>query len=70
MALHLLAVLFYVLVRRERLVRPMVHGDKTLPAPTTPSRDDAASRALALVVLAASGALAWWVSTLAGAAAF
>ena len=69
-ALHLLAVLFYVLVRRERLVRPMVHGDKTLPAPTTPSRDDAASRALALVVLAASGALAWWVSTLAGAAAF
>ena len=69
-ALHLLAVLFYVLVRRERLVRPMVHGDKTLPAPATPSRDDAASRALALVVLAASGALAWWVSTLAGAAAF
>lgn len=69
-ALHLLAILFYVLVRRERLVRPMVLGNKTLTTPVSPSRDDAASRALALVVLAASGALAWWVSTLAGAAAF
>lgn len=68
--LHLLAIAFYVLVRRQRLVAPMVHGDKQLSAPATPSRDDAASRVLALVVLAASGALAWWVSTLAGAPSF
>ena len=68
--LHLLAIAFYAGVRRQRLVGPMVHGDKVLPAPATPSRDDWASRALALVVLAASAGLAWWVSTLAGAPSF
>ena len=69
-ALHLLAILYYVLVRRQRLVRPMLQGDKALPQPVTPSRDDVATRLLALVVLAASGALAWWVSTLGQAATF
>lgn len=68
--LHVVAVLFYVLVRRQRLVRPMLHGDKHLPAPATPSRDDAASRGLALVVLGLSLALAWWVSTLSAAMTF
>lgn len=68
--LHLLAIAFYVLVRRQRIVRPMVHGDKDLAAPAAPSRDDLASRVVALVVLAASAALAWWVSTLAGAPSF
>ncbi|CAN7183982.1 cytochrome b/b6 domain-containing protein [Acidovorax sp. Leaf78] len=68
--LHLLAIAFYVLVRRQRIVRPMVHGDKDLAAPAAPSRDDWASRVVALVVLAASAALAWWVSTLAGAPSF
>lgn len=68
--LHLLAIAYYVLVRRHRLVRPMLHGDKVLAASAAPSRDDWASRAVALVVLAASGALAWWVSTLAGAPSF
>ena len=65
--LHLLAVLFYVVVRRQRLVRPMVQGDKQLAAPAAPSRDDWVSRVLALVVLAGSAALAWWVSSLGGA---
>jgi cytochrome b len=68
--LHLLAIVFYVVVRRQRLVGPMVHGDKVLHTPAAPSRDDGASRALALAVLAASSALAWWVSTLAGAPSF
>lgn len=68
--LHLLAIVFYVAVRRQRIVRPMVHGDKVLPSPAAPSRDDAVSRALALVLLAASAGLAWWVSTLAGAPSF
>ncbi|MBV7544227.1 cytochrome b/b6 domain-containing protein [Acidovorax sp. sic0104] len=68
--LHLLAIVFYVAVRRQRLVGPMVHGDKVLPAPAAPSRDDWASRALALALLAGSAALAWWVSTLAGAPSF
>lgn len=68
-ALHLLAIIFYVLVRRQRLLRPMLHGDKLLPAPATPSRDDFGSRAVALVVLALSAALAWWVSSLGAAPA-
>ncbi|GAD23960.1 cytochrome b/b6 domain-containing protein [Acidovorax sp. MR-S7] len=62
--LHLLAILFYVLVRKRTLVRPMLGGDKQLPRPASPSRDDIASRAGAAVVLALSGALAWWVSGL------
>lgn len=68
--LHLLAIGFYVLVRRQRLVGPMVHGNKDLAAPAVPSRDDWASRALALIVLAGCAGLAWWVSTLAGAPTF
>lgn len=63
-ALHVLAVAFYVLARRQRLVGPMLHGDKVLAAQVTPSRDDMASRAVALAVFALCAALAWWVSTL------
>lgn len=65
-SLHVLAVLFYVLVRRHRLVRPMVTGDKLLAAGSsvTPSRDDAVSRLLALVLFALCAGLAWWVSSL------
>ena len=66
-ALHVLAILYYVLVRKQRLVRPMLDGDKLLATPAAPSRDDVATRLLALVVLALSLALAWWVSGLAAA---
>ena len=67
-SLHVLAVLFYVLVKRHRLVRPMVTGDK-LVAPAAngqmaPSRDDAASRWLALVLFGLCAGVAWWVSSL------
>lgn len=70
LALHLLAVAFYVLVRRQRLVRPMLHGDKVLPAPAAPSRDDWVTRVAALVLLLLSAALAWWVSSLGAVAGF
>lgn len=66
-ALHILAIIFYVVVRKQTLVKPMVIGDKPLPATTKPSRDDAVSRAAALVVFALSASLAWWVSSLAAA---
>jgi cytochrome b len=69
-ALHLLAIVFYVLVRKQRLVKPMLHGDKALAAPAPASRDDLATRAAALVVLGLSLGLAWWVSTLAAAPGF
>lgn len=52
--LHVGAVLFYLWRRGENLVRPMVHGDKAVGMATTvASRDDARSRAAALVVLLA-----------------
>ncbi|WP_395317694.1 cytochrome b/b6 domain-containing protein [Variovorax sp. UC74_104] len=66
-SLHVLAVLFYVLVKRHRLVRPMVTGDKLVSSESgqvAPSRDDAASRWLALVLFALCAGVAWWISSL------
>jgi cytochrome b len=66
-SLHVLAVLFYVLVKRHRLVRPMVTGDKLVSAESgqvAPSRDDAASRWLALMLFALCAGVAYWVSSL------
>lgn len=64
-SLHLLAVIFYVAVKRHRLVRPMISGDKRVAGGSAaPSRDDAASRLLALVVFAACAAFAAWIASL------
>ena len=63
-ALHLAAIAFYTHIKRHSLVRPMVLGDKQLPASTPASRDDARTRLLAAVVLAAAAGVAWWVAQL------
>ena len=63
-ALHVLAVLFYLWGKRQNLIGPMVHGDKQLASAAPASRDDATTRLLATVVAVASGAVAWWVSML------
>ena len=64
--LHLCAIAFYTLRRRKVLVRPMLTGDKMVEEKNTPaSRDDAPSRALAIVLLAAAAALVAWVIQLA-----
>ncbi|GAB3477170.1 cytochrome b/b6 domain-containing protein [Polaromonas eurypsychrophila] len=65
--LHIAAIVFY-LWRKHNLVGAMLHGDKELVTRVPPSRDDAASRTAALVVLAACGALVFWISTLAAPA--
>ncbi|MFE8644969.1 cytochrome b/b6 domain-containing protein [Sphingomonas sp. NCPPB 2930] len=66
-ALHVVAILFYLLVRRQTLVRPMLHGDRILPAALPASRDDLRSRLVALAVMAAcSGAVAWMVQATGG----
>ena len=64
-ALHLVAIVAYRL-RGTDLLRPMVHGDKALPAGAPVSADSAGTRALALAVAAASTALAVWVAGLGG----
>lgn len=62
--LHVLAVLFYVTVRRQHLVGPMVSGDKLLTLQAPASRDDAATRLVALLIFALCLGFAYWISTL------
>jgi len=61
---HVLAVLFYVVVRRHRLVRPMVSGDKLVSRRVAPSRDDPASRMVALMVFGVCAGFTYWIASL------
>jgi cytochrome b len=64
-SLHVLAVLFYVAIGRHPLVRPTLSGDKLVAhGGAAPSRDDAASRLLALVMFATCVAFAAWIASL------
>lgn len=56
-ALHVAAILFYFWRKRENLVRPMLLGDKVVSQPVPASRDDARSRALAVLLLALGAGL-------------
>ncbi|HOB96324.1 MAG TPA: cytochrome b/b6 domain-containing protein [Aquabacterium sp.] len=63
--LHIVAIVVYKL-RGKNLVTPMLTGDKPLPPEVPASTDSLATRGLAAVVLAATGALAMWVARLGG----
>jgi len=63
-ALHVAAILFYLFRRRQNLVRPMLTGDKPDGDPDLASRDDAALRLRAAVVLAACAAAVWYLVNL------
>jgi len=63
-ALHVVAIAYYLLARRQVLVRPMVSGDKLLAQPAPSSRDSLGTRLLALLIFAACGGFAFWISTL------
>ncbi len=65
---HIAAIAFY-LWRKHNLVGAMLHGDKELVTAAPASRDDAASRLLALGVLLVCAAGVYWISSL-GAPAF
>ena len=65
-ALHVLAIVFYTVVKKESLVGPMISGDKTLTTPVPAARDDAAARVGALVVLLLCSALVAWIASLGG----
>ncbi len=64
--LHIAAVLYYSFRKKDNLVAPMVHGDKTLPSSVEPSRDDLRSRVTALVVFALCAAVVAWLVKLGG----
>lgn len=63
-SLHLLAIAYYLRRKRRNLVWPMWVGDKPLPAATPASADSAATRLLALVLLALCAAFVKWVVAL------
>lgn len=50
--LHVVAIAFYKLVKKDDLVRPMLIGDKRVTTPAPSARDHAASRLGALAVFA------------------
>ena len=65
-ALHLLAIAFYVFVKKNRLVRPMIAGDKVMSAPAPAARDDTITRLAAMAVLALCAAAVTWLVRLGG----
>lgn len=56
-ALHVAAILFYLLRKRQNLVRPMLLGDKEVEHALPSSRDDVRTRLLAIVLLAVCAGL-------------
>jgi len=69
--LHLLAVGWYALVRRRRLVRAMITGDMPaaqLPEDAQSTDDGPRIWVRALVLAAAAAALVWWIQSLGDAA--
>lgn len=67
--LHVLAICWYTLVRRQRLIRPMITGDAgtaDLPAGTSAARDDAAVWLKALVIAAVAAGIVLWIWSLQG----
>lgn len=67
-ALHLGAVFYYLLARKDNLIRPMVTGYKLLPAtsdaaPGATPGHARGSMLLATILLLLSSVLVWWVVT-------
>jgi len=60
--LHVAAVVFYTVVKREPLLSAMVRGDRRLDAP--PAQDDAALRLRGLLLFALSASLVTYLVTL------
>jgi len=63
---HLAALAWYTWRKKQRLVGPMLVGDKEVATPAIPSRDDARMRVFALVLLAVCAALVGWIVSLGG----
>ena len=60
---HLFAVLYHLHVKQQNLIRPMIDGDKVLPADTPASLDSLKTRAIAFAVLSACSYVVYWFVT-------
>ena len=65
-AVHIAAVLYYLLRKKDNLIKPMIHGDKVLDRAAPASSDTAGTRLLALAVLVACSAAVTWLVSLGG----
>ncbi|AKM31272.1 hypothetical protein AB870_15780 [Pandoraea faecigallinarum] len=68
-ALHVLAIVYYRVVRKTDLIKPMILGDKHLSVPARPARDDWRVRIGALVLIVLASALVYRLVNLAPAVA-
>jgi cytochrome b len=67
-ALHLLAIAYHKLFKKENLIAPMLTGDQEVPTPAPPaSHDSLKPRLLALVVLGVSACVVYGVIALGNA---
>lgn len=64
--LHVLALVYYRVVKKKSLVPAMVTGDKWLEEAAPQTTDGSAQRVLALLLLGLASAAAWWVTSLGG----
>lgn len=62
--LHVAAIAWYAIRKKQDLVRPMIVGDKEVAAEVRSSRDDALTRIGAAALLAAAMGAVWWISAL------
>lgn len=60
-AVHVLAIVWYRVRKAQALVPAMLHGDKSLPEKTTPSRDGLAQRLQAAAALVACAMAVRWL---------
>ncbi|MGL4809895.1 MAG: cytochrome b/b6 domain-containing protein [Giesbergeria sp.] len=65
-ALHVAAILYYLLGKKTNLVRPMIGGDKSLPTGTPGASDNGATRLLALLLVVICAGCVSWVASLGG----
>jgi cytochrome b len=67
--LHVLAILFYGVLKKQQLVKAMISGDQEAPEPAPPAaRDDAITRMGALVLFLGCCAVVAWMTSLGNAA--
>ena len=63
-ALHIGAIIYYHWRKKQNLIGPMLAGDKLLAQAVRSSRDDAASRSVAALVLVVCAGVVWWIINL------